>query len=377
LIIRLSLRFSGFAYHDFVIKFFFSKFYLYLKFTNDEIPELCFFNPGNHPGFKPLGFKGLSLTFKFNLMHAINFHEGRPAVINAFGLPIFQIKDILADPEIVAVIKETCRNVFSYLGIADGKSDAVIAECLRFAGSYSKVTAYEEYAHTLLAKEGIIEAIPEKLADRARIMDEQIRPHLSAVSVLDLGCGDARLAQLLVQDGFTLQLADVYEHSNVAGTCLPFHLIKQSEVIPFEDNRFDNTLLLTVLHHSDDPLQVIGEAHRVTHPGGRVIVIESVYGVDGKELSPLRRAQIRQYLDISPEQQRKVNIFFDHFYNRVIHYATDPSQKVNVPFNFNTPELWKILFEKMGFKQERIVHLGVDQPVVPEYHTLHVLTVIK
>lgn len=301
----------------------------------------------------------------------------RPEVKNAFGLPIYEIKDVLVDGEIEAVIQAMRSDVFRYLGIADDKSDAVMAECLNFARTYGNVTVYEQSAHAVLAREGIAEAIPEKLVERARIMHEQIKPHLFAGSVLDLGCGDARLAQLLAQDGFTPQLADVYQNPNVANTGLPFKLLGQSEAVPFGDNQFDNTLLLTVLHHSDNPSQVLHEARRITRPNGRVIVIESVYGVNGQELSPAQRAQVQQYLALTPEQQRRVNIFFDHFYNRVIHYTDDPTQKVNVPFNFNTPEMWKQLFEQTGLKQERIVHLGVDQPAVPEYHTLHVLTATK
>lgn len=301
----------------------------------------------------------------------------RPEVKNAFGLPIYEIKDVLVDREIEAVIQAMRRDVFRYLGIADEKSDIVMAECLNFARSYGNVTEYEQSAHTVLAREGIAEAIPEKLVERARIMHDQIKPHLFAGSVLDLGCGDARLAQLLAQDGFTPQIADVYKNPNVDNTRLPFKLLGQSEAVPFGDNQFDNTLLLTVLHHSDNPEQVLREAHRVTRPDGRVVVIESVYGVNGQELSPAQRAQVQQYIALTPEQQRRVNIFFDHFYNRVIHYSNDPAQKVNVPFNFNTPAAWKELFEQTGLKQERIVHLGVDQPAVPEYHTLHVLTATK
>jgi len=73
------------------------------------------------------------------------------------------------------------------------------------------------------------------------------------------------------------------------------------------------------------------------------------------------------------EQQRKVNIFFDHFYNRVLHYSKDAKTKVNIPFNFNAPNNWEKIFAKCGLKQETIIHLGLDQPTVPEYHTLHIL----
>lgn len=298
----------------------------------------------------------------------------QPKPKNIFGLPIYEIKDVLTDPEIDIVIHTMCHNVFQHLGISDERAKMIIRECFDCAQSYDDITEYEYSAYSVLAREGITGAIPEKLKNRAHIMRRQISPHLAAGFVFDLGCGDARLAQLLAQDGFTLQLADVYENPNVVSTGMPFQLLKQNETIPFSDHQFDNTLLCTVLHHSDNPMQVLCEARRVTRPNGRVIVIESVYGVNGQELLPAQCAQIQQYLSLTPEQQRRVNIFFDHFYNRVIHFTDDPAKKVNVPFNFNTPEMWRQLFEQAGLRQERVIHLGVDQPTVPEYHTLHILT---
>ena len=292
---------------------------------------------------------------------------------NAFEMPIFEIKDVLQDPEIENVIQSMRRDVFKSLGIDDAKSDMVMDQCLKFAKNYDDINEYEQAAHNILESEGVVDAIPEKLIERAEIIHEQIKKYLKDGLVLDFGCGDARLAQLIAKDGNEVQLADVYENPNVAKTGLPFELLEQGKDIPFEDNKFDNTLLLTVFHHSDDPIQLMKETKRVTKPGGRVIVIESVYDVDGKELSEDERKKSEEYLALSPEQQRRVNIFFDHFYNRVIHNSDDPSKKVNVPFNFNTPEEWKKLFDEQDLKQEEVVHLGPDQPTVPEYHTLHVL----
>ena len=71
-------------------------------------------------------------------------------------------------------------------------------------------------------------------------------------------------------------------------------------------------------------------------------------------------------------EQKLVNIFFDHFYNRVIHYNPDPEKKVNVPYNFLTPEKWRKKFEARGTEQEVLLFTGFDQRTVPEYHTLQV-----
>ena len=147
-------------------------------------------------------------------------------------------------------------------------------------------------------------------------------------------------------------------------------------MVPFVGNLFENTMVLTVFHHSDDPVHLIKEASRVTKPGGRVIVIESVYGVSHlpTELGATQCFELSDYLKLDGEEQRQMNMFFDHFYNRIISKSSNPRIQVNVPFNFNTPEGWEKLFkDKGGLEQEKLIHLGLDQASVPEYHTLHIL----
>ncbi|MDO8626917.1 MAG: hypothetical protein Q7K42_00495, partial [Candidatus Diapherotrites archaeon] len=106
-------------------------------------------------------------------------------------------------------------------------------------------------------------------------------------------------------------------------------------------------------------------AKRVTKKDGRIIVVESVYGL--KDYDP----------GLEFGQQLLLNVFFDHFYNRIIHYSEYAENKINVPFNFQTPQNWKKFFAKNGLRQEEVIMLGFDQPTVPEYHTLHILKVEK
>jgi SAM-dependent methyltransferase len=296
---------------------------------------------------------------------------------NSFGLPIHSIREIIADQEIAPVLHEMGHNVFRYLGFSPEESDEAMGECLQLACYPKEIDEYELAAHTLLEQHGITGAIPVKLSERAYTIRDQVEPSLIPGSLLDLGCGDGRVGMLLAGDGYNVRLADVYRNPNIDISALPFQMLDQSGHVPFPDNLFDNTILITVLHHCNNPVLVFREAQRVTRKNGRVVVVESVYGVTGEALSPAQRELCPGYFALNPEKQRCVNIFFDHFYNRVVHYSADPVNKVNVPFNFNTPESWKHLFELEGMKQEKIIHLGLDQPVVPEYHTLHELRVLK
>lgn len=293
---------------------------------------------------------------------------------NAFGQEVYDIKNILADPGVAKTVTSMLVMVLSHLDMPDDQAGQVAGYILG-AAAQNDMPVYEKTAHDFLEAEGVLSKIPEKLSTRAETIFGQIKPYLKPGKVLDLGAGDGRVGQLLARSGYRVSLADVYRHPHIEQTGLEFELFVQGQEIPFEENEFDDTLLLTVFHHSSDPVQTLQDAHRVTKRDGRVIVIESVYGITnaGTIDGPVENS----YIALPEEKQRMVNIFFDHFYNRVVHYAEDPSAKVNVPFNFNTPAGWRAIFEANGFIEETMVLLGIDQPVVPEYHTMHVLRVLK
>ena len=293
---------------------------------------------------------------------------------NAFGLELPEIKAIVTDKSVKETVSSLLLPVLIYLGVSANESRGIITDCLQAAANYTQLEVYEEQAHSILEKERVAQKIPEKLSSRASLVYSQIAPYLLPGNVLDYGCGDGQVAELIAKNRCQeVILADVYEHPHVKETGLKFKLFQQGGKTSFEDETFDNTLALTVYHHSSDPLNSIFDTCRVTKRNGRVIVIESVYGVTGHELPEAKQETAKDYLLLSAEQQRKVNIFFDHFYNRILHYSKNAETKVNVPFNFNTPNNWETVFGKYGLKQEGIVHLGLDQPSVPEYHTLHVL----
>lgn len=289
---------------------------------------------------------------------------------NFFQHPVPEIRDIVADPAMVEIITSARLEALQALGL-DAESAVRAGRVCDQWGVHPDVFEYEKAAHQALEQEGVGRRIPEILARRARQIYMQVSP-LTGGRVLDLGCGDGGVGRLLAEGGHEVDMTDIYRHPEIGFGSNPlFRLSKPGAPIPYGANEFDTTLLATVLHHSDDPLHLIREARRVTRPGGRALVIESVYGVEGEALVAGHRERTRLFLGLSPEQQWLLNAYFDHFYNRVIHYNPDPAKKVNVPFNFNTPRGWQSLFEANGFTQSDLVCLGVDQPAVFEYHTLH------
>lgn len=308
---------------------------------------------------------------------------------NTFGHDIQEMREIIADGGMRNYLRKGLGYVLDILRYGDtyDREDALIElagriegiidpderpnRVLELAAAHDQ-ERYEQLAHAFLAGEGVMARIPKSLQGRADLMYRQIRPYLSGRSVLDLGCGDGKVGQLVSREGYEVTLADVYRNPNIDALKLPFVPFAQGEKAPLESDRFDTTLLLTVIHHSSTPLLTVRDARRMTRPGGRVIVIESVYGIHepgaygGGEIESL-------FTGLTPEQQRLWGMYFDHFYNRVFHYSEDPATKVNVPFNFRSPEEWEGIFEEEGLDEVCFQSLGIDLPIVPEYHTLHIL----
>jgi SAM-dependent methyltransferase len=146
-----------------------------------------------------------------------------------------------------------------------GRKDALVRARRRDAGSleafagemerhYSPGRTWEALAHGLL---GLL-----RLGD-----------------VLDLGCGDGSVAQLLAPRARSVTCLDSSERMVGAARA---RLKKQPNVevcagdahdLPFADGRFDQALLFNVLAYAERPARVLAEAARVLRPGGSLVVV--------------------------------------------------------------------------------------------------------
>lgn len=88
--------------------------------------------------------------------------------------------------------------------------------------------------------------------------------HAAGRRVLDVGCGDKPYYPFFSSAASYVGV-DVQENPNA-------DLHGAAEAIPAEDGAFDLVLCTQVLEHADDPAQAVREMHRVTAPGGRVLV---------------------------------------------------------------------------------------------------------
>lgn len=95
---------------------------------------------------------------------------------------------------------------------------------------------------------------------------ERLGQHLAALmpdnaTVLDIGCGDGRLAQRIgeLRPDLTLRGIDVLVRQ---GTAIPVEEFDGTH-IPLADGAVDVAMLVDVLHHAEDPLAILREAARV------------------------------------------------------------------------------------------------------------------
>ena len=84
----------------------------------------------------------------------------------------------------------------------------------------------------------------------------------SGCSLLDVGCGDGRLAQMLLEKRTDLQVEGVDVHVRKK-TWLPVRLFDGTK-LPYPAFSFDGVMLIDVLHHTRDPLCLLQEALRVS-----------------------------------------------------------------------------------------------------------------
>ena len=176
------------------------------------------------------------------------------------------------------------------------------------------------------------------VSQRAKMNFENVKDYIRGEKILDLGAGDGFLAlEIKKQLDKEVLLVDIVDYNY---TDLPLILYNPEGKLPLADDEVDTTILYTVLHHSSDPKHLLEEAMRVTKQ--RLVIKEA-------------------YIEI--DDNRMTNSFIDWFYNRVI-----GDEDINVPLNFLKVEGWEKLLKSHGFDVIETKYVGIDEPLVPEYH---------
>lgn len=148
-----------------------------------------------------------------------------------------------------------------------------------------------------------------------------------SAAVLDVGCGDGSLAADLVVErpDITIRGIDVLMRKE---TAIPVTIF-DGKRIPFDDASEDVVMFVDVLHHTHDPMVLLGEANRVSR---RWIVIKDHFR-DG---------------------------FLANETLRFMDWVGNARYGVALPYNYWSSQQWNEGFERLGLgKAKQIIELGL------------------
>jgi alpha-1,6-mannosyltransferase len=168
----------------------------------------------------------------------------------------------------------------------------------------------------LLARPWFRGLVMRSIPARLRIKEGRIARHLArGQHILDIGAGHGGLCKALRTAGLDVTPVDV---KNLSFFPDVQPIVYDGVQLPFAEDAFDVSLLITMLHHTPDPEAVLREALRVTRK--RLVVMEDIY---------------------SNQLQRQLTFFTDSLVN--LEFEGHPHT------NKSDAE-WRALFERLGLR---------------------------
>ncbi|MFJ7237652.1 class I SAM-dependent methyltransferase [Streptomyces olivaceus] len=288
---------------------------------------------------------------------------------NHWGYSLPTLADIASDADLR---DHLTSNIVEMLDGPGSPMTPSVAERLLKLASQDD-TDYEREARALLVSEGLLNGGPRDLQKEIEFLFELTRPWFVGSSLLDFGCGDGSMARRFAASGLDVTLTDVLEPAGLGALALPFVRTNEDGSVPVPDGAFGNVVVFSVLHHCEDPERSMAEIMRLVRPGGRILIVESVFGVHSGDLCDTHHMRHAGFLELSEEHQLHHTMFFDHLVNRIVgSYSDDPAMKVNVPFNYDRPSGWNDSFARLGARMVETLHIEVQVGRAPLHHTLNV-----
>jgi len=150
--------------------------------------------------------------------------------------------------------------------------------------------------------------------------------------ILEAGTGKGHLALVLAGKGYQFTTFDISkEEQEIAKLNLQYFkldhvvhfVIENGECLSFKDQSFDVVFSINMLHHLENPIQVIDELARVLAPSGKLVLgdfndkgfalMDKIHATEGRvhETGKIRLSGVEAHLKAKGFQVSKKTISFD------------------------------------------------------------------
>jgi demethylmenaquinone methyltransferase/2-methoxy-6-polyprenyl-1,4-benzoquinol methylase len=145
----------------------------------------------------------------------------------------------------------------------------------------------------------------------------------SGTRLADIGGGTGNYALALERDGWEPVVIDRSPEMLAVAAGKGLRTITAAaESLPFADESFDAAMLVSMLHHVEDPAAALGEAQRILCPGGRMAVMvftrEDIHDLWFLDYFPSTRSwmhtshqPVSELLALLPDAQRREIVLDD------------------------------------------------------------------
>lgn len=153
-------------------------------------------------------------------------------------------------------------------------------------------------------------------------LKEILSPMLEeSAEILDLGCGDGKIDSYILEERKDIKIKgiDVLVRPDTYIDVMEY----DGKTIPYEDNSFDTVMTIDVLHHTDNPMEIVKEMTRVS---SKYIVIKDHIKTG----------------------------FISYLKLRAMDYVGNAHYHVRLPYNYLTQKQWNEIFEANGLGVKEI-----------------------